>query len=187
MFFTVGLGNPGSLYDCTRHNIGFEVVDRFAYDNQFSVSTKKHKALMGQGSLGTEKIILLKPQTYMNLSGESVRDALNFYKETPQSLIIIYDDTSLGLGKIRIRTKGSAGGHNGIKSIIQQLGTDEFTRIKVGIGQKPLGWDLADYVLSRFSSEEQPVIVKTIEMVSKVVSTIIVDGVERAMNQYNPS
>lgn len=185
MYLIVGLGNPGSKYDTTRHNIGFEVVERIAYDNGMKINIKKHKGLIGQGMIGKEKVLVVKPQTYMNLSGECISELLNFYKEDKKNLIVIYDDTSLDVGSLRIRTKGSAGGHNGIKSIIQHLGSNEFTRIKVGVGEKPPGWDLANYVLGRFTTEELPEIVKIVEQASKATEKIITDGVDVAMNQFN--
>lgn len=185
MYFVVGLGNPGSKYDLTRHNIGFEVVERFAYDHQIKMDTKKHKAILGQGVVHGEKVIVLKPQTYMNLSGESIAEILSFYKEDYKSLIIVYDDTSLDTGVLRIRLKGSAGGHNGIKSIIQHLGTQEFVRIKVGIGEKPPGWDLANYALGKFSKEELKIMVEAVEKASKAVEKIIVEGASSAMNTFN--
>lgn len=185
MYFVIGLGNPGTQYNLTRHNIGFEVIDKFAHDHHISLDTKKHKAIIGQGVVHGEKVMLIKPQTYMNLSGESIREVLNFYKEDHSSLIIIFDDISLDIGALRIRLKGSAGGHNGIKSIIQHLGTNEFTRIKVGVSEKPPGWDLANYVLTRFSKEELPIAVKAIEEASNAVESIIKEGPTVAMNAFN--
>ncbi len=185
MYIIVGLGNPGSQYDTTRHNIGFEVIERFASDNRIDVSTKKFKAHIGQGVVGGEKVILMKPQTYMNLSGESVAQAMHFYKEKPEHVIVVYDDTSLKLGGIRIREKGSAGGHNGVKSLIAHLGTDVFPRVKVGVGEKPPGWDLADYVLSHFTKQEGPAVIDMVEMASKALTTMISEGTTAAMNGYN--
>lgn len=185
MYLIVGLGNHGSKYDTTRHNIGFEVIERLAYDYNIKVNIKKHKGLIGQGIIAGQKVLLVKPQTYMNLSGECISEILNFYKEDKANLIIIYDDTSLDVGALRIRTKGSAGGHNGIKSIINHLGSNEFTRIKIGVGEKPPGWDLANYVLGRFTSEELPEVVKVVELASKATEKIIADGVDVAMNIYN--
>lgn len=185
MYVVVGLGNPGLQYDSTRHNIGFEVVERFASEHGIKLNIKKHRALLGQGVINGDKVVVVKPQTYMNLSGESVREILNFYKEDQSSLIIIYDDTSLELGALRIRLRGSAGGHNGIKSIIQQLGTSEFTRIKVGVGEKPPGWDLANYVLARFDKNELPIATQTIDQASKAVEKIIKEGPASAMNVFN--
>lgn len=185
MYFVVGLGNPGLQYDLTRHNIGFEAVDCFAKDNGIIFNMKKHKAIIGNGIVGGKKVIVVKPQTYMNLSGECIHELLSFYKEDAKSLIVIYDDTSLQLGKMRIRSKGSSGGHNGIKSIIQHLGHDEFTRIKLGIGEKPQGWDLADYVLSRFNKDEIPLVNEIVEQASKAVEMLIDEGVYSSMNAFN--
>lgn len=185
MYIIVGLGNPGQQYEMTRHNVGFEVVEQFAYDNQIKIQTLKHKALTGQGIFEGNKVILARPMTYMNLSGESVRALLDFYKETTDHLIVIYDDCSMEIGKLRIREKGSAGGHNGIKSIIQHLGTDSFIRIKVGIGQKPEGWNLADYVLGKFTPDEIPIMKKSIVAASRTIENIIKMGTYKAMNEIN--
>ena len=156
MFIIVGLGNPSKEYEGTRHNAGFEVIDRIADKYNISVDTKKHRALIGKGIIGGQKVILAKPQTFMNLSGESVRSLLDYYKvDEEQEFIVIYDDISLDNGQIRIRAKGSAGGHNGIKNIIAHLGGQVFPRVKVGVGEKPSKYDLADYVLGHFSKEEQ--------------------------------
>ncbi len=185
MYIIIGLGNPTREYEATRHNIGFDAITRLADDNNISLDTKKHKAICGKGMIGGEKVILAKPQTYMNLSGESVRDLIDFYKVTKDEIIVIYDDISLDVGQLRIRTKGSAGGHNGIKNIIAHLGSDEFYRIKIGVGDKPKNWDLADYVLARFPKEEEPAIREALEKVSKACETIIRDGAQVAMNLYN--
>lgn len=160
MLFIVGLGNPGTKFNATRHNIGFEVIERLAYDFNIKIDRKKHKSFIGQGVIKGEKVILMKPQTYMNLSGEAIASALDFYKETPDRVIVIYDDTALDIGKLRIRERGSAGGHNGIKNIIAHFGTQEFDRVRVGVGEKPPGWNLADYVLSRFDDKEMDVMKK---------------------------
>ena len=154
MFVIAGLGNPDEKYQGTRHNVGFDVVDRLAEKYQIAVDTKKHRALIGKGVVEGQKVILVKPQTYMNLSGESLRSLVEYYKIDPEKeLLVIYDDISLEVGQLRIRRKGSAGGHNGIKNIIANLGTSVFPRIKVGVGEKPKGYDLADYVLGKFSKE----------------------------------
>ena len=153
MFLIVGLGNPGKEYDGTRHNIGFEVINFIANKYNIDVNRSKFKGVIGEGFIGNEKVILLKPTTYMNLSGESIREVINFYKIDDSGIIIIYDDISLEVGKLRIREKGSAGGHNGIKSIIAHLGGDVFPRIKIGVGQ-PKG-DLVSHVLGRFNKEEE--------------------------------
>lgn len=185
MYIIIGLGNPSREYEATRHNIGFDAITRLADDNNISLDIKKHKAICGKGMIGGEKVILAKPQTYMNLSGESVRELIDFYKVSKEEIIVIYDDISLDVGQLRIRTKGSAGGHNGIKNIIAHLGSDEFCRIKIGVGDKPKNWDLADYVLARFPKEEEPVIRESLEKVSKACETIIKDGAQVAMNHYN--
>ena len=144
MFLIAGLGNPDKKYEKTRHNIGFDTVDALAEKYNISITEKKHKALCGSGVIEGVKVILAKPQTYMNLSGESIAEIVNFYKLDPESeMLIIFDDISLAPGNIRVRKKGSAGGHNGIKSIISSVGTSNFMRIKVGVGEKPQGWDLA--------------------------------------------
>ena len=185
MYLIAGLGNPSRTYEGTRHNIGFTMID--AIGNKFGndVTTKKHKALVGRGIIDGMRVILAKPQTYMNLSGESIREIADFYKIEPENIIIIYDDISLDVGQLRIRKKGSAGGHNGIKNIIAHLGTQEFPRIKVGIGNKPEGWDLADYVLSKYSKAEQEALEEASEGVIGAVKLMLMDDIEAAMNKYN--
>lgn len=185
MYIIVGLGNPTREYQGTRHNVGWDVVTRISDDYKIPLDTKKHKAICGHGYIEGEKVVLAQPITYMNLSGESVRELVDFYKVAPEEVIVIYDDISLEVGQLRIRKKGSAGGHNGIKSIIAHLGTDEFPRIKVGVGDKPQGWDLADYVLSRFKSEEQATIREALKNSSDACKAIITSGIDAAMNQYN--
>lgn len=185
MKIIVGLGNPTAQYAGTRHNVGFSVIYNISDTYNIKVDTKKHKALIGKGVIEGEKVILAMPMTYMNLSGESVRELVDYYKCDAEDIIIIYDDISLDVGKLRIRTKGSAGGHNGIKSIISHLGTQEFTRIKVGVGEKPKQMDLADYVLGRFSKEEQPVIRDSADRACQAVAMIISEGTSAAMNKFN--
>ena len=185
MFIIVGLGNPGRDYMATRHNIGFDVISRIAEDHHIELDFKKHKAICGKGYIGGQKVILAKPQTYMNLSGESVRELVEFYKVSMEEVIIIYDDISLDVGQLRIRKKGSAGGHNGIKSILQHLGSQEFPRIKVGVGDKPKNWDLADYVLSRFPKDEESLVSDVLERASKACEMMVCEGIEEAMNCYN--
>ena len=185
MYLIVGLGNPGREYDKTRHNAGFDTLDVLADMLNTSVEEKKFKGLYGRGLIGGEKVILLKPQTFMNLSGESVREAADFYKIDPEHIIVIYDDISLGPGQLRIRRKGSAGGHNGIKNIIAHLGIQEFPRIKVGVGAKPPRMDLADYVLGRFSAEDRRVMEEAFKTAAKAAQVMITDGAEAAMNQFN--
>ena len=186
MFIIAGLGNPDEKYQGTRHNVGFDVVDRLAEKYQIAVDTKKHRALIGKGVIEGQKVLLVKPQTYMNLSGESIRSLVEYYKIDPEEeLLVIYDDISLEVGQLRIRRKGSAGGHNGIKNIIAHLGTQQFSRIRIGVGEKPAGWDLADYVLGRFPAEEEPTIRTALEQTVKACETILTDSVEAAMNQFN--
>jgi len=185
MYFIVGLGNPGTRFNTTRHNIGFEVIERLAYDYRIKVDKKKHHAFVGRGVIKGEKVVLMMPQTYMNDSGRAVADALNFYKEGSDSVILIYDDTSLDIGRLRIRERGSAGGHNGVKSIISHLGTQEFDRVKVGVGEKPPGWDLADYVLSRFDAGEMKTMIEAVKMSADAVVTMVDEGVQTAMNKFN--
>lgn len=185
MYLIAGLGNPSKTYEGTRHNVGFAMIDALADAFQIDVTTKKHKAIVGRGVIEGMKVILAKPQTYMNLSGESIREIADFYKIDPENMIIIYDDISLDVGRLRIRKKGSAGGHNGIKNIIAHLGTDVFPRIKVGIGEKPQGWDLADYVLSKYSKEEQEALKEASAGVIGAVKLMVMDDIDAAMNQYN--
>ena len=185
MYLIAGLGNPSRTYEGTRHNIGFTMIDAIGNKFGIDVTTKKHKALVGRGIIDGMRVILAKPQTYMNLSGESIREIADFYKIEPENIIIIYDDISLDVGQLRIRKKGSAGGHNGIKNIIAHLGTQEFPRIKVGIGNKPEGWDLAEYVLSKFSKAEQEALEEASEGVIGAVKLMLMDDIEAAMNKYN--
>lgn len=186
MYIIVGLGNPDAKYEGTRHNVGFDVIDAIADKYNIAVETKKHRAYVGIGVIEGQKVILAKPQTYMNLSGESVRSIVDFYKADPETeVLIIYDDVSLAVGQLRIRKKGSAGGHNGIKSIIAHLGTSNFPRIKVGVGEKPSGYDLADYVLGKFSKGEQEIMREGYQNAVAATALIVRDEIEQAMNEYN--
>ena len=186
MFIIVGLGNPTKEYEGTRHNVGFEVIDRIAEKYNIDVAVKKHRALVGKGMIGGEKVILAKPQTFMNLSGESVRSLLDFYKvDETTELLIIYDDVSLAPGQLRIRAKGSAGGHNGIKSIIAHVGGQVFPRIKIGVGEKPPKMDLADYVLGHFSKEDRSVMEEAFREAADAVEMMITEGPDAAMNAFN--
>ena len=186
MYLIAGLGNPGREYENTRHNAGFASIDRLAEKNHISIDMKKFQALCGTGYIGGQKVLLLKPQTYMNLSGESLRAACDFFKIDPeQELIVIYDDISLAPGQLRIRAKGSAGGHNGIKSIISHLGTQVFLRVTVGVGEKPQGWDLADYVLGHFSKEEQQVMQESFDRAADAAAALLSEEVQQVMNEYN--
>lgn len=185
MYIIVGLGNPGSQYQASRHNIGWDVITRISDDYKIPLNMKKHKAICGTGYIEGQKVILAQPITYMNLSGESVREMMDFYKVSNEDIIVIYDDITLDIGQLRIRKKGSAGGHNGIKSIIQHLGSDEFPRIKVGVGNKPKDWDLADYVLSRFKDEEQATVREALKDSSDACKWMITKSIDEAMNCYN--
>lgn len=183
MYLIVGLGNIGREYEKTRHNVGFDTIDLLAEKYNITLNREKFKGVYGEGHIGTEKVILLKPSTYMNLSGESVREASSFYKIDNEKIIIIYDDISIPIGRLRIRNKGSAGGHNGIKNVILNLGTDSFPRVKVGVGQ-PNG-NLVSYVLGKFSDEERNVLGEALETSLLAVKEIIEKSVEEAMNKYN--
>ncbi len=186
MYVIVGLGNPGSKFANTRHNIGFDVIDALADVAGISVIERKHKAIIGKGVLDGQRVILVKPQTYMNLSGESVRDVIDYYKvDETQELIVISDDTSLDVGNIRVRKKGSAGGHNGLKNIIAHLGHDTFMRVKMGVGEKPKGYDLADYVLGHFTGDERKVMDEAAKTAIEAIRMMMGGEIDRAMNQFN--
>ena len=185
MILIAGLGNPGKEYENTRHNAGFLVLDTLAQKLGANLSERKHRALCGKAVIGGQKVILLKPQTYMNSSGESIRAAADYYKVPPEDILVVYDDISLAPGQLRIRAKGSAGGHNGIKSIIAHLGTQEFPRVKVGIGEKPPRMDLADYVLGHFSSGEKKIMEEAAKEAADAICEIVNVGIEQAMNDHN--
>lgn len=186
MYIIVGLGNPGKEYENTRHNIGFQTIDQLAQVSGISILEKKHKALIGKGVLDGQKIILVKPLTYMNLSGESVREVVDYYKiDETSELIVISDDISLPPGQLRIRKKGSAGGHNGLKNIILHLGHDEFIRLKMGVGEKPAGYDLADYVLGHFTGEEKKIVEEAAKRGTEAIRMIMAQGPDPAMNAFN--
>lgn len=186
MYIIVGLGNPGKEYDNTRHNAGYMVLDELADKAGIKILERKHKAVVGKGIVAGQKVLLVKPQTYMNLSGESVRDAIDFYKVDEKSeLIVISDDISLDPGKIRIRKKGSAGGHNGLKNIISHLGHEEFIRIKMGVGEKPAGYDLADYVLGHFTQDDRKLMEDACKRAAEAIEMIMTEGPDKAMNRFN--
>ena len=186
MHIIAGLGNPEPKYDRTRHNTGYEVLDRLVSECGIPLDYQKHDALCGKGMIEGEKVILMKPLTYMNLSGRAIADAMNFYKLFPKSeLIVIYDDVDLPLGTIRIRESGSAGGHNGMKDIIEKLGTQDFVRVRVGVGAKPDEWDLVDWVLGRFTDEEEEVMKKARSRAAEAVCAILAHDAEYAMSRYN--
>ena len=183
MILIVGLGNPGKQYEKTRHNIGFDVIDYMANKYNIDVNREKFKGICGEGFIENKKVILLKPLTYMNLSGESIREFANFYKLEDDEIIVVYDDISLDIGRLRIREKGSAGGHNGIKSIIQNLGGDKFPRVKVGVGQPKD--NLINHVLGKFSKEDREHIEKVIPVVSDAIVEIVKNDAKESMNKFN--
>lgn len=186
MVLIVGLGNPDKKYEKTRHNIGFQVIDKMAEKYHIDVKDKKFKGLVGTGMIDSVKVMLLKPTTYMNRSGESVIEALNFYKLDPQlQMVVVYDDITLAPGNIRVRKKGSAGGHNGIKNIIAHTGTQNFMRVRVGVGEKPQGWDLADYVMGVLDGEDKERVEEAKLDAIEAVSLMIRDEIDKAMNDYN--
>ena len=182
----VCLGNPGDQYENTRHNVGFMVADQLGERYRLPIQKLKFKALTNVFTISGEKALVMKPVTYMNLSGEAVRPAADFYKIPPEHIIVISDDTALDVGKLRIRKGGSAGGHNGLKSIIQHLGTDQFPRIRVGVGKKPHpDYDLADWVLGKFQGEDRKAIAAAVERCADAVECYIKEGPDRAMNKFN--
>ncbi len=183
-FIIVGLGNPGRKYENTRHNLGFITVDRIAEDLGIRVNKLKFKALIGEGRLGGRKVLLVKPQTYMNLSGESVREIAAFYKVPMENLVVIYDDFDLPAGSVRVRKFGSAGTHNGMKSIIYQLQSDRFPRIRIGTG-KGDGENLIDFVTGGFTKEEVPIMREAVLQAAAACKAIVTDGIDSAMNRYN--
>lgn len=186
MIIIAGLGNPGRKYEKTRHNCGYAVIDILSDRYGIDVNREKFKAMTGTGMIDGVKVLLLKPLTYMNLSGESLRAACDFYQADPESeVIVICDDVSMPAGQLRIRTKGSAGGHNGLKSIISHLGTEGFTRIKIGVGEKPVGMDLADYVLGHFPLSEQADMIDAFERASKAAAALLTQEPAKVMAEYN--
>ncbi len=189
MKLIIGLGNPGSEYKWTRHNVGFETIDKLAYDFNINVNKNKFKSIYGEGTIHNEKVLLIKPLTYMNLSGECVRDFLHFYKDLElNDIMVICDDINLPIGSIRIRKKGSDGGQNGLKNIIYQLNSDDFPRLRIGIGQKPEQYTLANFVLSKFNKEEETDIINGITSATDAINIFIKDkdnGLSNAMNLFN--
>jgi len=181
----IGLGNPGKKYEDTRHNAGFMAIDKISDKWNIPVQQHKFRAIVGEGRIEGEKVLLVKPQTYMNLSGESVIEVLSFYKLTPDDIVVIYDDLDLPCGQLRLRLKGSAGGHNGIKSLIQHMSTQEFKRIKVGIGRPEPGRSVSDYVLQTFSAAERPVINAAVEQAAEAAAMWTREPFELVMNRYN--
>lgn len=185
-FMIVGLGNPDKKYEFTRHNAGFLCVDMLAKKHGFTVKKLKFRSLLGDAVLGGHRCLILKPQTYMNLSGEAVREAAAFYKIPPERILVLFDDISLDVGKLRIRRKGTDGGHNGIKNIIYHLASDRFPRIKIGVGKKPHpDYDLADWVLSEFKKDEEAPLKSALENACAAVELLLDGKIDQAMNLYN--
>ena len=190
MYLIVGLGNPGKKYELTRHNMGFLTVERLAEKEGIRISKAKFKSLIGEGNIGGEKVVLLKPQTYMNLSGEAVREAAAYYKVDHDKLMVIYDDIDIPLGSLRIRKSGSAGTHNGMKSVIYQLGFDDFPRMRIGIGDRDKAndnekKDLISHVIGKISEEEKVILRETIDSGVEALKAYITDGIDLAMNRFN--
>lgn len=185
-WLVVGLGNPGDKYENTRHNVGFLTIDHIAEEQRVPVQKLKYRALTNTVELGGAKVLLMKPVTYMNLSGEAVRQAVDFYKIPPERVLVVSDDTALAVGRLRIRKGGSAGGHNGLKNIIQHLGTDQFPRVRVGVGEKPHpDYDMADWVLGKFQGEDKKAIDGAVKRAADAVECLLKEGPDRAMNRFN--
>lgn len=186
MRIIIGLGNPGKKYKGTRHNVGFEAVDKLCFDHGIRMKMKfLRRAMVGEGKIGGAAAALVQPQTYMNLSGNAAAAISRYYKQPPSALIVVYDDISLELGEIRVRAQGSAGGQKGMAHIITRLGTQEIIRVRIGIGAKPEGWELSDYVLSRFKREEHDAFVRGVTLAGEAVECIVKEGVETAMGRFN--
>ncbi len=185
-WLVVGLGNPGGKYENTRHNVGFLVADELGERGRFPIQRLKFKALTNTAEIGGQSVLVMKPTTYMNLSGEAVGEAARFYKIAPDHVLVISDDVSLPVGKLRIRTGGSAGGHNGLKSIIQHLGSDQFPRLKVGVGGKPYpDYDMADWVLGKLQGEDKKIMDDAVKRAADAIECLLKDGPQKAMNRFN--
>jgi len=185
VFFIVGLGNPGAKYADTRHNIGFPVVDELADRAGRSLSEKKFKGRVARGRLGGADCYFMQPQTFMNLSGESVGPALGYFKESVEHVVVVHDDIDLDVGRLKLKVGGGHGGHNGLRSLIKHLPSDRFVRVRVGVGRPPVRWDPADYVLSRFEPAERRTVEDVVKTAADAVETIVTQGVSRAMERFN--
>ena len=186
MYIIAGLGNPGRKYEGTKHNIGFITVDALADRHDIKINKIKHKALVGEGFISGQKVLLVKPQTYMNLSGESIREVMTYYKEDTANLLVIYDDVDISMGRLRFRKGGSAGTHNGMRSIIHQLQQDDFPRLRIGIGGEIKG-ELASYVLGGFHGSDKDLMEQAVKLAADGVECFVTQGIDKAMNQYNIS
>ena len=185
MYLIVGLGNPENEYAHTRHNMGFDAINEIAKKNNINITKTKFKSLYETGIIQNQKVILLKPQTYMNASGESIKEVYDFYNIKPEELIVIYDDIDIAKGKIKLRKKGGPGSHNGMKSVIQELGITDFTRIRVGIGQPEFKSDMINYVIGKVPEEEQKILQEGTQKAAEAVEEIIKNGIDIAMNKFN--
>ena len=185
MYLIVGLGNPEEEYSKTRHNMGFNVINKIADKYEIEVNKKKFDGLYGDGIIEGEKVILLKPQTYMNLSGESIKEVVNFYNIEPKEIIVIYDDIDIEKGKIKLRKKGGAGSHNGMKSVVEELNTTDFARIRVGIGQPEFKSDMINYVIGKVPEDEQKILKEGTHKAAEAVEEILKNGIDIAMNKFN--
>ena len=185
MYLIVGLGNPESEYAHTRHNMGFDTINELAKNNNINITKTKFKALYETGIIQNEKVILLKPQTYMNLSGEAIKEARDFYNVKPEEIIVIYDDIDIEKGKIKLRKKGGPGSHNGMKSVVQELNTTDFIRIRVGIGQPEFKGDMINYVIGKVPEEEQKILQQGTKKASEAIEEILKNGIDIAMNKFN--
>ena len=184
MKLIVGLGNPGALYEGNRHNIGFLVADRLAAANHILISKKRFKTILGKGLIDSQEVVLIKPMTFMNLSGEAVKKALLFFRSGVEDLIVIHDDLDLSLGRLRFKVRGGDGGHLGIRSIIESIGANTFLRLRVGIGRPPKGMDPAEYVLNAFNVLEQPYLERVLDQAAEVFKVMFVEGLQTAMNRF---
>lgn len=185
MYLIVGLGNPESEYAHTRHNMGFDTINELAKNNNINITKTKFKALYETGIIQNEKVILLKPQTYMNLSGEAIKEARDFYNVKPEEIIVIYDDIDIEKGKIKLRKKGGPGSHNGMKSVVQELNTTDFIRIRVGIGQSEFKSDMINYVIGNVPEEEQKILQQGTKKAAEAIEEILKNGIDIAMNKFN--
>lgn len=185
MYLIVGLGNPESEYAHTRHNMGFDTINELAKNNNINITKTKFKALYETGIIQNEKVILLKPQTYMNLSGEAIKEARDFYNVKPEEIIVIYDDIDIEKGKIKLRKKGGPGSHNGMKSVVQELNTTDFIRIRVGIGQPEFKGDMINYVIGKVPEEEQKILQQGTKKAAEAIEEILKNGIDIAMNKFN--